>query len=452
MFTKWDMLVLVAILITPNVATVASDDIPANVDSLFEKSKAGIVTTEKMRDDFMQMRQILEEDHCCLYEYTKKDAFDSLFGRQYDLINRPMAMNEFLNILTPITSKIGCGHTALWMPGNYWMFGENNLFPLKIRLIEDKVVAAGSYNDSNTIPGGSIIRKIGERPINDIINEMMANYSSDGFNTNFIKAQVERRFSMIFARRFGFFKDFTITYSLPGMEEIKEATLPPTSRASVRAVLYHHPDLGFQLIEEKSTAILTITTFSYYDRVPYFRSFVDSCFSVIHDKGIENLILDLRGNNGGDPFCAAPLFSYLEPEAFPYYAEPYRKYSELADPIPLAENHFTGNLLTLIDGRCFSTNGHFCALLEYHKIGKFVGTPSGSTFKCNAGKNTHFRLNNTRIMLYIGRGTYAAAVKGMDKTKPIMPDYPVKETYQDFLGGKDVIMETALTLIDSIKK
>ena len=64
MFTKWDMLMLVTILITPNVATVASDDIPATVDSLFEKSKAGIVTIEKMREDFLQMKQILEEDHC----------------------------------------------------------------------------------------------------------------------------------------------------------------------------------------------------------------------------------------------------------------------------------------------------------------------------------------------------------------------------------------------------
>ena len=44
---------LVTILITPNVATVASDDIPATVDSLFEKSKAGIVTIEEMREDFL---------------------------------------------------------------------------------------------------------------------------------------------------------------------------------------------------------------------------------------------------------------------------------------------------------------------------------------------------------------------------------------------------------------
>ena len=76
-----------------------------------------------------------------------------------------------------------------------------------------------------------------------------------------------------------------------------------------------------------------------------------------------------------------------------------------------------------------------------------MGTPGGATYKCNAGKNTKADLKNTRIMLYFGRSTFAAAVQGMDKTKPIIPDVLVHETYQDFLDGRDVFMETALKLI-----
>ncbi len=325
------------------------------------------------------------------------------------------------------------------------------MFPLKIRLVEDKVVVTGCYYDSTEIAFGSIIRKIGEWSIDDIIDEMKSNYSADAFNGNFIKAQIERRFSMIFARRFGLYDNFVVSYSLPGQEAIKVANLPPATRESVRAVVFYKPDLSLELLHDRSAAIMTIPSFSYYDRVPYFKSFIDSCFSVIDDNSIENLILDLRGNDGGDPFCAAPLLAYLETEAIPFYAEPYGKYSDLADPIPMAEKHFTGNLLTLIDGRCFSTNGQFCSLLDYHNIGKFVGTESGATFKCNAGKDTYFRLENSRIMLYIGRGTFAAAVEGMDKTKPIMPDYPVEETYQDFLVGSDVFMGAALGVIDGVE-
>jgi hypothetical protein len=138
--------------------------------------------------------------------------------------------------------------------------------------------------------------------------------------------------------------------------------------------------------------------------------------------------------------------------AAPYFAEPYGKYRELANPIPLASNHFSGRLFTLLDGRCGSTNGHFCALLSYHQIGEFVGTPSGSTYKCNAGSNTEARLEKTQLILTFGRSTFAAAVEGMDKASPIMPDHPIQVKYQDFLDGRDVFMETALELIKNSKE
>ncbi|MCP4581142.1 MAG: hypothetical protein GY839_05955 [candidate division Zixibacteria bacterium] len=440
------LIIMLGILVNPTFTDEGVTD-----DTAGNYPKPKIYEVEELQEDFNQMRQTLEENHCCLYEYTSKDTFDGLFARQYNLISKPMKLYEYYKILTPLTAKVGCGHTAVWMPGSYWNLGYDNLFPLRIRIIEDNVVVAGSYNDSVQVPFGSVILKINDRPINDIIGEMQVNYSADAFNINFIQAQIERRFSMIYARRFGFPEKYEVTYALPGRKTRETAELVPANLQSVRAVIFtnfNHPELTLELIEEKSTAIMTIKTFIYYDRVPYFKSYIDSCFNVIHDKKLKNLILDLRGNDGGDPFCAVPLFSYLEPEPLPYYAEPYGKYSEFADPIPLAEKHFTGNLFTLIDGRCFSTNGHFCSLLKYHNIGKFVGMESGSSYKCNAGKNTESNLNNTRIMLYIGRSTFAAAVEGMDKTKPIMPDYPVNETYRDFLDKKDVFREIALKLID----
>mgnify|MGYP001814917250 CR=1 FL=1 len=53
-------------------------------------------------------------------------------------------------------------------------------------------------------------------------------------------------------------------------------------------------------------------------------------------KGIDRLILDLRGNGGGDPFCASYLWAYLEPEALPYFEDHYGKYDTLANPVPAA--------------------------------------------------------------------------------------------------------------------
>ncbi|MCK4653933.1 MAG: hypothetical protein KAU01_05775 [Candidatus Cloacimonetes bacterium] len=422
-----------------------------NLETRDLKSKFSM---KELQEDFQQMRHTLEENHANFYEYTNKEIFDKLFEQQYDLIIQPMMLNEFFKLLTPITARVGCGHTNLWMPDEYWNLGPGKLFPLQIKLIEGYAVVTGDYNNKSLVPVGSIVLKINDIPINDIIEEMKANYSADALNENFILSQIQRRFSLIYARRFGFPEKFTVTYALPGRKTRATAELQPANLRAVRAVVFenfNHPELEFGIMEEKSTAIMTIQTFIYYDSVPMFKAFLDSCFKEIHEKKIANLILDLRSNDGGDPFCAAPLFSYLEHEPVPYFAESYGKYSRLADPIPLAENHFTGNLFTLIDGRCNSTNGHFCSLLKYNKIGKFIGTEGGATYKCNAGKNTQIHLKNTKIMLFFGRSTYAAAVKEMDKTRGILPDYTVEQTYRDFLDGKDTILEYTFELIKSLK-
>lgn len=36
-----------------------------------------------------------------------------------------------------------------------------------------------------------------------------------------------------------------------------------------------------------------------------------------------------------------------------------------------------------MDGRCFSTNAHFCSFLKYLKTGTIIGTSGGATYKCN---------------------------------------------------------------------
>lgn len=415
------------------------------------QGRAGLVSEEDMRQDFAQLRRILEMEHCCLYEYTDKSEFDRLLDDRFKLIDRPMRREEFFKIIAPLAVKVGCMHTALWMPTAFFDQEPGNLFPLQVKLIEGLLVVSGRFQDPQEVPVGSVILEINGRTAENTLKELKTITSADAHNPYFIDKQVEKRFPMFYVSVFGFPEKYAVTYALPKRKTRLTADLRPADLQSVRDVIFahfHHPPLTLQVLGDKRTAVMTVKTFIYYDMVDYFGAFMARSFSQIKDKGIQNLILDLRGNDGGDPVCAAILYSYLEKEPAPYFAERYGKYAELADPVPLADDRFTGNLFTLLDGCCGSTNGHFCSLLKYHGIGTFVGTPSGSTYKCNAGKNTEVSLDKTSLILTFGRQTFAAAVRGMDKTRPIMPDVPVRETYQDFLDGRDVYVEAALKLID----
>ncbi len=408
-----------------------------------------IFSIKELREDFIQLRKALEADHCNLYEYTSREKFDSLFDHQFNLIDHPMQYPEFFRVLSPINNNIGCMHSNIWMPGSFWQSGKDNLFPLQVKFIEGYAVVSGYYNDTAQVPAGSIILEINSIPINKIINNLKNSYSSDGLNKQFQIAQVEKRFPMAYARHYGFPQKYTVTYSLPGRKTRETKELIPADISRVRKIVFknfNYPPLSLRIIEDKNTAVIRIPSFIFYDRVEYFTNFLDSSFSLIHNKKIKNLILDLRGNDGGDPFCAVPLLSYLENKPVRYFAKEYGKYSDFAKPIPLAENNYTGKLYTLMDKHCGSTNGHFCALLKYNRIGKLVGEEAGSTYKCNA-RIKEFHLENTGMIINIARAAFSAAVEGMDKTKGIEPDYYAEQSYEDYLEGRDTVIDYTLKLI-----
>ncbi len=404
-----------------------------------------VFTVEELQKDFARFREALEEDHCCLYEMTEKAEMDALFDQQNSLLTRPMQPHEFYMVLAPISARIGCGHSSLWMSQAYWTYAQGKLLPLELQMMDGYAVVTGYSGAEQPVPLGSIVLELDGRPMKELVAELAAEYSADAFNEHFRISQVARRFPMLYARRYGLRGAYNVNYALPGRKTSADALLRGTNPEDVAENIWGEPKLEFELREQQSLAILTINSFGYYDRVPFFTGFIDSCFQVIKKHGVRNLVLDLRGNDGGDPFCAAPLFSYLEDKPYPYFAAEYGKYARLAEPVPVAENAFRGNLITLIDGRCFSTTGHLVALLKYHGIGRLVGSETGGTYICNAATD-ELHLSNSRLMQFVSRSSFAAAVKNMDRKHGVQPEIEVRQHYKEYLAGRDSVMERALSL------
>ena len=187
-------------------------------------------TRKVLQDDFIQFRKLLEENHCCLYEYTSKAGMDSLFDANYKRISDSMRYEEYFRLLAPITARIGCMHTATWMPGRFFNPNSENMFPLKFRLIDDMAVVTGSYNDTCEVPRGSVILEINGLQASAVIDSLRTMTSADALNPWFIDAQLTRRFSMFYASYFGFPDEYVITYALPGRKTSRRATGLPKTR------------------------------------------------------------------------------------------------------------------------------------------------------------------------------------------------------------------------------
>jgi hypothetical protein len=276
-----------------------------------------------------------------------------------------------------------------------------------------------------------------------IVKRLKTVISADFYSDNYKNFRLGFRFPLLYSLFYGHPDSFVVTYRLPGSNEQKSIRINPVPTLSVWHNMRESRRLDLDIHSEINTAVMTITDFSYYREHDEFFGFIDSAFAEIAAKKIKNLVLDLRLNNGGDPFCAAHLFSHIAYESVPYFSNRYGKYSRLADPIPLAENRFRGNLYILIDGGCASTTGHLCGLLKYHKFGTFIGEETGATFTCNDAHRS-FLLDHTHFQVGIATATFATAVKDLPKDRGIQPDFSVPQTSEDLAAGRDTALEFAL--------
>jgi len=412
--------------------------------------KDKIFSIGELQEDFQQMRDAIENLHPALYKFANKQDIDRLFEQKSKKICTPMNIAAFYKIVLPIVAKIGCGHTRMTMPEHYWDTVPRKIFPLGLIFIRNKVYVVQYYGEAGEIPLGAEVSGINGMKISEIFRILKTYISADGYNDKFKTQLLSRKwFNCLYAIHFGFQNEFTVTYQLPGSSQSNTVILEPidgkvlnTSENKKSTLMSSSKDnLNLELIVDKNTAILSIRSFAYYSERAEFYSFIEASFKKIEDSGIKNLILDFRDNGGGDPYCTTHLLSYLAPEPVIYFKkkDPKFGYDKLTKPFKTADNSFGGRVFILINGGCFSSTGHLCALLKFHKIGRFIGSETGSTYTCN-DFSKEVVLKNTRLKLRVARETFQVDVEGMDAERGIIPDFYVEPQIDDLINGTDTII------------
>jgi C-terminal processing protease CtpA/Prc len=200
--------------------------------------------------------------------------------------------------------------------------------------------------------------------------------------------------------------------------------------------------------DDNSYAVLTIRDFSYYDDPGAFRKPVGDFFARLARDDIRALIIDLRGNDGGDPYCSSFIASHVINTPVRYFGAISFSYSDLIRSMPVPRNVFTGKLIVLTDGRCFSSTGHLLSLLRCHRRGIFVGEESGGSSVCNDASRMHV-MKHTGLRLNLPRRSFATTARCLPIGRGIPPDVEVRPTIHNLIAGRDVVLETAISLIGS---
>ncbi|MDH3939332.1 MAG: S41 family peptidase, partial [candidate division Zixibacteria bacterium] len=417
-------------------------------------------SASQLQSDFHQLRRLINRNHPM--SFTDQQEMDSAFDRQFALLDDSLTLMEFFRIVAPAVSKVRCGHTRLTLGEpvreNLYEYGDH--LPLDLRVVGDSLFVYETYLDSPIITPGSAVLSINGQADTTIIRIMKDCLYADGRNETFKHFLMNTGFRSLYLSCVGSSKLYEIVYMPSGGSEPEpgSVTLPARSLAEARQFAEENnlltprrPLVESFVADDNEYATLTIRFFDFYDDVQRLAKLVDPFFEDLAARKTNALILDLRGNDGGDPYSSAYLLGYLIGRPFRYFSSQSTPlYGDLQTVQPVPDHAFHGNLFVLVDGGCYSTTGHFCALLKSQTRAVFIGAETGGSYACHGGYREH-RLRISGLELLLPHTTFIADAPGLDRGRGIEPDYMVTPSIDDLVNKTDPVLAKAISLAQDLQ-
>ena len=428
-----------------------------NLKPLTRSEKFSKVYSKKeYQEDLDQLGQKLLAIHPHTTEFITKEQFLKNIEIQKALITDNTTYGQFTWYCNAIIASVGCSHTASSnMQNDYHelaILPVEKTFPLSVRWINNQLFIIDPTTHSNKLKVKDEILSINGIETASLLADIFDHIPVQaGIQTSKVQS-FNTYFAALISYALGLPDGFEIVVKgkseaikLNKAQEIAMELYDPSVNACSN-------ELCLEILNKK-TAVLTITSFNYYewDRYPVFKSFIDSSMKVINDRKMENLIIDVRYNGGGSQYASIYLLQHLMENAFTYYStvESAGKtdisYGE--EVIYPLENRFKGKVYFLIDGLGKSTTGHFMSLVKSHKLGTIIGEELGSNQFCTAGQ-TLFRLKNSKFVVSSANNTHISTATELPNAKGILPDIYVTQGIDDYLKKTDTVKSYTMNLID----
>ncbi|MEM6697292.1 MAG: S41 family peptidase [Bacteroidota bacterium] len=444
-------------------------------------------TPQQLQEDFQIYQEVFAELHPSLYWYTPKEELDQMIEQVEEQLSQPLTKFQFFNLVAPITAKINCGHTGTTS-------GETtpNRMPLEFRYLSNELYLYYDYETQEK--SGKTVKRINGHEVEEMIEKISNLQGTDGF----IETPKPLFFnnSLSFGYRYHLIYPEVDTYKI----ELEDGTTITRNAISedrlknLRQAFYPKQKLiNYEIKKEQNTAILTINTFekgAFKSAEINYKKYIEDFFKMIKKANVEQLIIDLRQNGGGEDNYASYIYRFLTDQTFQYYKSmeinslPYNKEilqkvyvpSEVSNAFlrklfikkkgdrflvrvtPKTRglrkqrpkrNTFQGQLYFLISGNSYSASAELTAYCQAHRPNTtFVGQETGGAIQGNTSAVfAYLTLPNTRLGNYIPLVRYSMNISNPKRGRGIEPDYPIEPTVKGILAGKDEELEFTLELI-----
>lgn len=414
---------------------------------------AKVFPAEAYKEDLDQMAFKLMKVHPNALKFITKEALWRVVEQKKALITDQTTFGEFLWHCSEVMASVHCSHTGL---GNFHLENEmlplGKRFPLATRLINNQLFVVDTLNNGHKTSLKAEILSINGVPVQQLIADIYQHIPAQGY----IQTTKRLVFNIWSACLIPYALGFPETYEIVVKGQSKPIVLNKNETQSGpfrnKSLKICENGLCLEMLDDRKSAILTIRSFNYYpwNNLPVFQRFMDSTFQEIHQKGIKNLIIDVRFNGGGSQEASIYLLRYLLDKPFVYYSQVVfegkteKIYGE--EPITPFVNRYKGKLYFIQDGLGNSTTGHFMSLVKKHKLGPIVGEELGSNQFCSAGQTT-LRLPHTKLEYYVANNTHESTATALPDEVGILPDYEVYQSMEDYFNKVDAVKVFTIQLI-----
>ncbi len=456
----------------------------------------------QLKEDFDFLFKTFKQVHPDLFEYTDESVVDSVFALTRNKLNHSMTAFEFYKLVVPFVSQYFDGHTFLSFPYQFrqkYLDDGGKIIPFDVQIDGQRLFVRENYSSDSTLSPNSEILSINDISSKRILNELRK-YKSGRFES-FVNQYIQKMFKPLLWAHYGFGDHFKVVYLSSKDNQYYTKVFLGITLAQYYSLTqrdrkddYKFQKWTFKILYPDSIAVIDLNSFGKEDDLDNFKRFLDSTFTLIKQKGLRNLIIDVRDNGGGESKAGEALIDYLAVEPWVMFSKADFRISRQikTDMIPwflrwipiktflrmfsfmytsmgikkiefdsvrtdllhaymkpkeLKENplRYSGDIYVLIDNGSFSMSVMFAAFMKDYGLATLIGEETGQSANPYGG-NYFFNLPNTHLRASVPSGR-SYRPSGCNTGRGVIPDIQVKEKQKDLKNGIDTVMEFTKALI-----
>jgi hypothetical protein len=474
-----------------------------------EKIEQLTYTPEQIKSDVAILRKTIQYVHPNLYKYQSEADLENDFQNlEAAMLAEPTLVNAYKEV-SKFAAKIECSHTFTnpWNQGSRIkkaIFFQPDKVPFTFSRIGKRLFIDKNASDEEALKTGREVLDINGTPSRTILERLMPYVSADGTND---EKRLQRLtitgnnkyelFDIFYPIEFGSVQKFNLKlfdHITGDTVDVLVNAISKTRRDANLRVRY--PDFNNTIADAwrfdwqaDSTAYLKMQSFAIFDNSFDWKGFLNNAFAKINEKKAQHLILDIRGNEGGnDEIVEYLLLKILNKSVTLPAPQSIVNYKSLPDELSAyvstwsklpfnwgatveelrngqyqmkerfggrirtyepAKDHFRGQVYLLVDASNSSATQILATYMKAYNLATIIGQTTGGNQRGLTGGYMFFhRLPNTGIEIDLP--LVATSIFPLTDETPnggLEPDVVIEKNITDFIKGIDTELQATLKLI-----